>query len=130
MIGDLLKDINTDINKAIENKNNQYLRNALEAAFIPEKKFILPEGTPPYKEQQGPSAQLTGGFWMIAKKLYVYTRADLKPAKRESMFIQDLEILSKEEAAIFVTIKDQTLSTLFPNITRESLTKVGYFAVQ
>ena len=126
MISDLLRDIDKDITAAFKHKGNKYFRNAMEAAFVPAKKFLLPEGTPPYKEMKGESVQL-GGFWMVANKMYVYTRADLKPSKRESLFIQDLEILSKEDATILVAIKDQKLTNLFPNITYDSLKAVGYF---
>jgi hypothetical protein len=126
LITDMLKDINTDITVAFKHKDNKYFRNLMEAAFIESKKWLLPEGTPPFKQMNGSSIQL-GGIWMIGNKCYVYTRTDLKPAKRESLFIQDLEILSKEDAIILVAIKDQKLTEMYPNITYDALRAVGYF---
>lgn len=124
---DILRDINKDINNIKKYSGNSYLRNIFESAFIPAKKLILPEGVPPYKSSSAPSVQLQGAFWQEAKKLYVYLRADLKPIRRESMFINALESMSKEEAEILLAVKDQELSKLFPNITYEKLKEVGYF---
>ena len=127
LIEDILSDINLDIKKLEKYSDNKILRNILEYAFIPEKKFLLPDGVPPYKEQSGPSVQLTGALAMEAKKFYVYLRADLKPAKREQLFISCLEYVSKKEAGILLAIKDQNLPALYPNITFDALKSYGYF---
>jgi hypothetical protein len=124
---DILKDINDDIGNIGKYSTNTYLRNILEAAFLPEKKMILPEGVPPYKVSKAPSVQLTGAFWQEAKKLYVYSRAELKPIRREHMFINALESMSKEESEVLLAVKDQTLNKLYPNINRKELTRIGYF---
>ena len=126
LISDILKELNEDISKISKYSNNTYLRNVFEHAFIPEKKFILPEGVPPYKTQLGPSVQHDQTFFMEARKFYVYCRADLKPAKREAMFIGCLESISAEEAKVLIAIKEQNLETLYPNITAAALKEVGY----
>lgn len=126
-IGETLGDINKDIKNLNEHKDNQYLRNVLEHAFFPEKKFLLPEGTPPFKTNGLSSVETKGTFWQEARKMATYARADLKPVNRERLYISALEALDKESVGIFLAIKEQTLSSLYPNITRESLTAAGYF---
>jgi len=127
LIGEILKDINTDITTLTSKySGHNYLRNVLEHSYIPEKKFLLPEGLPPFKTQLGPSVQHEQTFWMEAKKFYVYCRTDLKTQKREQMFLNCLESLSQEEAQIFVAVKEQNLETLFPNITLAKLREIGY----
>lgn len=123
-----LSDINKDINaiKLAEHWNNSFLRNILEHAFIPEKKFILPEGTPPYKVNGLSGVETKGVVWQEARKLAIYARADLKPIRRESMFIQALESFDKDSVAVFLALKEQNLDSLYPNITREKLTEIGY----
>lgn len=127
-IHETLTDINKDIKvlRQPENWNNNYLRNVLEHAFIPEKKFILPEGTPPFKVNGLSGVETKGTFWQEARKMASYCRADLKPIRREAMFIMALEALDKESATIMLAIKEQTLSNLFPNITHEKLIEIGY----
>jgi hypothetical protein len=127
LIGEILKEINEDVSAIKNYETNSYLRNVFEHAFMPEKRFLLPEGIPPYKAQLGPAQQHEMAFFMEAKKFYVYCRQDLKPIKREQMFINCLEALSDSEAKIFIAIKEQTLSELYPNITLESLKAIGYF---
>lgn len=126
LIADILKEVNQDIKNLEKYKANNYLRNVFEHALLPEKKFILPEGVPPHKTQLGPAVQHDQTFFMEARKFYVYCRADLKPIRRESMFISCLESLSADEVKILVAIKDQKLSDLYPNITIEKLREVGY----
>jgi hypothetical protein len=126
LIKDILSDANKDITSLVKYVNNGVIRPVFEHAFLPEKKFILPEGIPPYKSQLGPSIQLTGSFYMETRRFYVYCRDDLKPLKRETMFISCLESLSDEEAKILIAIKEQTLDILYPNITLEKLQGIGY----
>ena len=128
LISDILKEVNQDIGALAKYKTNNYLRNVFEHAFIPEKKFILPEGVPPHKTQLGPSVQHDQTFFMEARKFYVYCRADLKPLRREAMFISCLESLSAEEAKILIAIKDQSLTDLYPNITASKLKEIGYLS--
>jgi hypothetical protein len=116
-----------DIRKIIPHKNNKYLRNLIEAAFFDGKKFLLPEGMPEYKPAQGHADQTSGAFWQIAKKIDVFTRKDIPNTRREVLFIQAVESLTEVDAKILVHVKEQTLDKMFPNITKKSLTDVGYF---
>ena len=127
-ITEVLSDIDKDINtlKTIHSKNN-YLRILLEHALIPDKKFCLPEGNPPFKSKAGLTPTETkGSFWQEARKLDVYTRKDIKPLRLETLFIQALEGVDAESAKILLAVKDQTLDKIYPNITLENLKEIGY----
>ena len=51
-------------------RGNNPLRAILKYAFDPRIKFLLPEGTPPYKENDFPDQQ--GNLYYHFKKLYLY----------------------------------------------------------
>jgi hypothetical protein len=130
LVCDMLSDINKDINHLVKNQNNQYLKNILEHALVPSKKFILPEGVPPYKVNLLPSVQLQGAMWGVAKKLYIFCRADMKALQRESLFVTSLESVSKEEAELLLHIKEQTINKLYKSITLKNINKAlpGYLS--
>ena len=126
-IVEILNDVNKDISVLPRlYANHNYLRNALEAAFLPQKKLNLPEGDPPYRPSTANEYQLKGSFWQVVRKIDVFQRTDLKPLKIETAFIHALESMSKKEAEILIAIKDQNLNKLFPNITYENLINAGY----
>lgn len=127
-ITDILSDANKDINTIKKYQKNTYLRNILEAAFLPEKKMLLPEGAPPYKSVGEISPQITkAAFWQVARKVEIFQRQNLKPIVREQRFIECLESISDEEGKVLLASKDQTLNNIYPNLTYENLKSVGYF---
>lgn len=127
-IPDILKDANDNPMSLMKYATNQYLRNLLSAAYIPEQKFVLPEGDPPYKSSGDISSAVTkGAFWQICRKLAVFQRRDIKSIVKETQFIQALEQVSDQEAKILLCTKDQCLTNLYPNLTLEKLVEIGYF---
>jgi hypothetical protein len=56
----------------------------------------------------------------------VFCRADLPSLKRESIFISLLENIHPSEADLMLAIKDQDLTRLYPNLTRELGEKAGF----
>lgn len=126
---EILKELNEDISLAPAHLNNQALRITLEYAFDKTKKFVLPEGDPPFKPDVAPLGMSPGNFNMEVKKFYVFCRADLTALKREALFIQLLEGIHPSEAAMMLAVKDQNLARAFPNLTFESLTAAGLLNV-
>jgi hypothetical protein len=96
-----------------------------EYAFDPAKKWILPEGEPPYKTAAEPMGMTPTNLVGELRRLYVFTRADLKPVKREQLFISLLEGVHPDEAKLLCAVKDQTLHKLYPKITRKLVTDAG-----
>lgn len=102
------------------------LKTLLEYAFIAEKKWDLPEGTPPFKPAAEPIGMTPTNLYGELRRLYVFNRADLKPIKREGLFISLLEGLHPKEAELICAIKDQELTKLYPKITRKLVTEAGF----
>lgn len=124
----LITEILTEINEtpaAIEkHKNNGALRLIFEHAFDPIKKFVLPEGDPPFKHDAAPIGMSPANLYMEARKLYVFCRADLKATRRETLFIQLLENLHPSEAKLLLALKDQALPKLYPKIDHKMVSEV------
>ena len=127
-IGEIMAAANLKPETLLEHKDNKYLRNFIEAAYIPEKKFNLPEGDPPYKENKAHEEQLRGTFWQMAKKIELFQRTDITAFRRESMFVNALEALPDSEAQLLIAAKEQSLPKMYKKLTFKNLQEVGYFA--
>lgn len=129
-INEVLKEINDDPSLLHSTYKKQGdgspLEKIFQYAFLPEQKFILPDGEPPFKKEAAPIGMTPANFIQEIRKFYIFCRKDLSSAKRETLFIQLLEGIHPEEAKILIAIKDQNLSKLYPNITRKVLADAGY----
>lgn len=121
----MLKEINEDPSLIEQYKNDAALKIIFDYAFDPAKKFLLPEGEPPFKPAAEPMGMTPTNLFSELRRLYVFLRADLTPIKRESLFVSFLEGVHPEEAAMLIAVKDQELHKLYPKITRKMLEKAG-----
>ena len=108
--------------------DNAAVRTLLEYAFDPSKKFILPEGDPPFTPDAAPIGLSPSNFYQQIRKLYIFTRADLSANRREQLFIQMLESLHPTEAKVCLLVKDQNLTSAYPNITASLVASAGIVA--
>lgn len=121
----MLDEINSDP-KAIEKyKTDAALKLIFEYAFDPSKKFILPDGEPPFKPAPEPLGMTPTNMFSEVRRMYVFCRADLKPIKRESLFISFLEGVHPTEAKVMIAVKDQELTKLYPKITHKLVHEAG-----
>lgn len=97
----------------------------LEYAFDPNKKWILPEGNPPFKPAAEPMGMTPTNLYGEVRRFYVFNREDLTPLKRESLFISLLEGVHPDEAEILIAVKDQKFHRLYKKITRKLVEKAG-----
>ena len=121
----MLDEINADPDKLASYKDDAALRIVLMYAFVPQKKFILPEGEPPFKPASEPLGMTPTNLFSELRRMYVFCREDLKPIKRESLFISFLEGIHPTEAKLMIAVKDQELHKLYPKINRKLLEKHG-----
>ena len=128
-ITEVLEEINSDPKVIEQYKTDMALKILLEYAFIPENKMDLPPGEPPYKPDAAPIGMSPANLRMEMKKLYVFKRQDLKPIKREQLFIDLLENVHPEEAKLLLAVKDQKLSKLYKKITRKVVENAGIIPV-
>lgn len=106
-------------------KDNTAVKMVLQYAFDKTKKFVLPEGTPPFKEDDAPIGMSPANFYQQVRKFYIFGREDLSAPRREQLFIQLLEGLHPSESEIVVLIKDQALDTKYGNINAELVERLG-----
>lgn len=125
---EILSDVNKDINVIMKHADNSYFRNFMEAAYLKEKKLPLPEDPVPYKPSTIESDIQTKGItWQFLKKLPTFYNPNLKPIKREMMFIDALENVTKNESIVLNHMKNQTLPSIYGNILLQDLYHIGYF---
>lgn len=89
---------------------NQAFGLVLRYAFEENVKWVLPEGNPPYKPCPYPDQE--GRMFQEARRLYLFIQGgndNLKPVKREMMFIQLLESITPDDAVMLLRMKDGKL---------------------
>lgn len=122
---EMLKEINEDP-KAIEKYKNEFLLKVIFAHnFLPAYKMLLPEGEPPFKRADQPLGMTDTNLFVEAKRMYVFIRKDLKPIKREALFVGLLEGIHPSEADIIIAAKDQLLQKVYPKITWKLVSDAG-----
>jgi len=127
-IPQVMDEINADPSTIAKYKDDAAIRLIFEYAFDPEKKMLLPEDAPPFKAAAEPLGMTPTNLYNELRRLYVFCRADLKPIKRESLFVSMLEGVHPTEAKMLIAVKDQTLHKLYPKITRKVAEGVGFVA--
>jgi hypothetical protein len=105
------------------------IKSLLKAMYDPTLKCLLPEGTPPYTPSQFPDDQ--GMLFTNIRRLpYFYEGkgSNVNPIKRETIFIELLESVNKDDAILLVDMKDKkringltvkTINEAFPNLITE-----------
>lgn len=130
-ITEILEEVNKDTSNLTKYRENAALKFLFQHAFIPEQKFVLPDGAPPFKPEAAPIGMTPANFTQEMKKLYVFTKArDLPKVRREQLFIQLLESVHPTEAKVLIAVKDQALNKLYKNITADLAADYGFIPRQ
>lgn len=126
---EILEEVNNDPKLlGTKYKGNAALRIVFEYAFLPEKKFLLPEDEPPYRQDAAPIGMNPAILTQELRRFYIFLRKDLKPIKREALFISLLESVHPSEAKLIIAIKDQKLHKLYKKVTRKLVEEAGFIA--
>lgn len=126
-IPEILDEINADTSKLASYKDNAALKIVFEYSFLPEKKLDLPEGDPPFKQDAAPIGMSPANLVMELRRLYIFTKErNLPSVRRETLFIQLLEALHPSESKLLCAMKDQRITSLYPNITAELVKSAGF----
>lgn len=131
-ITELLKDINDNPSLLTNDMRRRgagdtFISLLLEAAYDPEKRFILPTTRPPFRPNQKPLGLCESSIRAEISRFYLYRNTkDFTKGKRELLFVQALERVSAEEAEVLLAIKEQNLQRLYPNITPQLVCDAGY----
>jgi len=112
----------TDRCNLLAQNNNDLVRTYLNLNYNPQVKWLLPEGSPPYKKEvDKPIGYEQTTLQNELKRLYIFfdERQNLKPMKRESLFISMLEGLHHSEADLLCLVKEKNLIKKYPSITEQ-----------
>jgi len=96
------------------------LRMVCKASFDPKIVWELPDGDVPYRENDAPEGTEHTQLSHEVRKLYHFIKGGnpaLNQNKREMMFVQMLEGLHKDEAALLIAAKDKTLHRKYKGLS-------------
>jgi len=115
---------NERVEELKKHAGNQALLKILDYTFNKNYKFLLPEGTPPYKPNE--YVDQTSNLYQEVRRIYLFLEGgnpNLRQHKREALFIQLLETVDKDDAKILIAMKDH--KSPLPNIT-DKLVKTAF----
>ena len=128
---ELISEIFTKINNAkdkpkkievLRKYDTPGMRMILKGAFDPKIEWELPEGTPPYIENEAPAGTEHTFLEVEAKRLYNFAvggNDQLNKIRKETLFIQMLEGLHADEAKVLIDIKNKSLNKTYKGLTSE-----------
>ena len=104
--------------------NNGAFREIIKYAFDPNIKFLLPPGNPPYNSVVDQSDNPTYLYGLV-RKLYLFVEGgnpNLKPVRREYLFLELLESIHPLEAELLLQVKDKKIKCrgLTYNLVKET----------
>jgi hypothetical protein len=105
--------------EVLRKHDSQGLRQILKAAFDPKIVFDVPEGIPPYMANEAPAGTDHTSLLDEVRKLYLFIKggSTIPKIKKETLFIQMLEALHKDDAKVLIDIKDKKLNLTYKGLT-------------
>ena len=128
---ELISEIFTKINNAKDKPKKievlrQYdtpgMRMILKGAFDPKIEWELPEGTPPYIENEAPAGTEHTYLEVEARRLYNFAKGGnntINKIRKETLFIQMLEGLHASEAKVLIDVKNKSLNKTYKGLTSD-----------
>ena len=99
------------------------LRTILQGCFDPRLEWLLPEGEVPYTPNT--NRDLETIFQYECRKLYLFVKGgndNLRPGRREQLFVELLEGIDAGTAKVVASIKDRKMpfNSITPELVREA----------
>tara|TARA_Y100001937_G_scaffold109139_1_gene153501 strand:+ start:1143 stop:1601 length:459 start_codon:yes stop_codon:yes gene_type:complete len=124
-IAEVLKKVNNAKTKdkkieILRKHDTDSLRMVIKSSFDPKIKWVLPEGAVPFKPNDAPEGTEHTLLVQEAKRLWHFIEgADNQTPRmrKETMFIQMLEGLHKDEADILIVAKDKKLHQKYKGLS-------------
>lgn len=96
--------------KCLQANDNTAIRTVLKFALDPKAVWLLPEGAPPYTPCEYPNQE--NMLYAESRRLYLFLEGgnpNLKPIRREQMFIDLLQSIDVNDAKMLLAAKEKTL---------------------
>jgi hypothetical protein len=103
--------------EALKVNCNEACKIVLQYMFHPQVKFLLPEGKPPFKYSQFNEDNM---LHSEARRLYLFIEGagpELKPLKREQLFLDILQSVTPDDADLLLAMKDK--KSPYKGLTKE-----------
>lgn len=108
--------VKDDVINGLRSNDHPVIRQLFYYVYSPDIKFLLPEGAPPYKPCDFLDQE--GRLYVEARKMYLFIEGgnpNLSRVKREVLFIQLIESISKDDAELLIHVKDKKLPFKYIN---------------
>ena len=125
-IGEIIKEVKDAKSvgekiRILQREDNRELRGLLELTYDNRLTWALPEGNPPYKPLDK-SFDNQGMFYQEMRRMYVFLegKSNVSKARREQLFIEILEQLDPDDAAVLIEAKDRKIKGVSKNVIKQA----------
>jgi len=125
-IGEIIKEVKEAKSvgekiRILQREDNRELRGLLELTYDSRLTWALPEGNPPYKPLDK-SFDNQGMFYSEMRRMYIFLegKSNVSKARREQLFIEILEQLDPDDAAILIEAKDRKIKGVSKNVVKQA----------
>jgi len=125
-IGEIIKEVKDAKSvgekiRILQREDNRELRGLLELTYDNRLTWALPEGNPPYKPLDK-SFDNQGMFYSEMRRMYIFLegKANVSQARREQLFIEILEQLDPDDAALLIEAKDRKIKGVSKNVVKQA----------
>ena len=125
-IGEIIKEVKDAKSvgekiRILQREDNRELRGLLELTYDNRLTWALPEGNPPYKPLDK-SMDNQGMLYQEMRRMYIFLegKSNVNKARREQLFIQILEQLDPDDAALLIEAKDRKIKGVSKNVVKQA----------
>ncbi|NCX69554.1 MAG: hypothetical protein EBW86_02900 [Rhodobacteraceae bacterium] len=125
-IGEIIKEVKDAKSvgekiRILQREDNRELRGLLELTYDNRLTWALPEGNPPYKPLDK-SFDNQGMLYSEMRRMYIFLegKSNVNQARREQLFIEILEQLDPDDAALLIEAKDRKIKGVSKNVVKQA----------
>lgn len=125
-IGEIIKEVKDAKSvgekiRILQREDNRELRGILELTYDNRLTWALPEGNPPYKPLDK-SFDNQGMLYSEMRRMYIFLegKSNVNQARREQLFIEILEQLDPDDAALLIEAKDRKIKGVSKNVIKQA----------
>lgn len=125
-IGEIIKEVKEAKSvgekiRILQREDNRELRGLLELTYDNRLTWALPEGNPPYKPLDK-SFDNQGMFYSEMRRMYIFLegKSNVNQARREQLFIEILEQLDPDDAAVLIEAKDRKIKGVSKKVIKQA----------
>ena len=125
-IGEIIKEVKDAKSvgekiRILQREDNRELRGLLELTYDNRLTWALPEGNPPYKPLDK-SFDNQGMLYSEMRRMYIFLegKSNVSKARREQLFIEILEQLDPDDAAVLIEAKDRKIKGVSKNVVKQA----------